>query len=232
LRILRIRTLINSSIIRGFLFGGMSTTFFLGALYLEGVLGFSPIRTGLGFLPMALMMGLLSSGITARLTIRFGNKTVLIPGMVAGTAGLLLLTRIGPDASYFRVVFPALALIGLGAGLSFVPLLAIAMIDVPKADAGLGSGIVNVSMQVAGALGLAVLGTMATDRTRSLEAAGRSAASALSSGYRLSFFIAAVSVAIGLVMALVLLHEPPVVSDSSEVVLRTEMESTGESLTT
>jgi EmrB/QacA subfamily drug resistance transporter len=222
LRILRIRTLTNSSIIRGFVAAGIFTTFFLGALYLENVLGYSPIRTGLAFLPVSLMMGVLSAGVTARLVTRFGSKRVLIPGMVAAVLGLLLMTRIGPGSSYFTVVFPAFLLIGLGAGTSFIPLLTIAMSEVPKDDAGLGSGIVNVSMQMSAAVGLAVLGTIATNRTRSLEAVGRSSAAALSGGFRLSFLIAASCVAVGTVVALVILKGRAETALDPEILLENE----------
>jgi MFS family permease len=189
-----------------------------------------PIRTGLGFLPISLVMGLLAVGVTARLVTRFGNKRVLVPGMVAATVGLLLLTRVGPHASFADVVFPAFLLIGFGAGTSFMPLLSIAMADVPNVDAGLGSGIVNVSMQMAGALGLAVLGTIATEDTRALEGAGHTAASALSGGFRLSFLIAALSVAVGTMMALVLLRSAPLEGEAQEVTPTFEVEETGEPL--
>jgi EmrB/QacA subfamily drug resistance transporter len=208
LRILRTSTLVNSSIVRGFLAAGAFTTFFLGALYFENVLGYSPVRTGLAFLPISVVMGALSAGITARLVDRFGNKRVLVPGMVAAVVGLVLLTRVGPHTSYAGLVFPAFVLIGLGAGTAFMPLLSIAMADVPSADAGLGSGVVNVSMQMASALGLAVLGTVAAEHTRSLEAAGRPSPEALSAGYGLAFLIAAASVAAGTVVAVVLLRGP------------------------
>ncbi len=231
-RILRIPTLVNSSLIRAFLMAGMGTTLFLGSIYLENVLGFSPIMTGLGFLPISLVMGLLSVGITARLVTRFGAKRVLVPGMIAATAGLLLLTRIGPGSSYLTVVFPALVLIGLGAGSSFMPLLSIAMADVPNADAGLGSGIVNVSMQMGGALGLAVLGTIATERTKALEAAGRSTASALSGGFRLSFLAAAVILGVGTVMAIVLLKDGGDERMDAESLRAVEIENAGEPLAT
>jgi MFS family permease len=184
---------------------GMFTTFFLGALYLEGVLGYSPVRTGLAFLPMSLTMGILSAGITARLVTRFGDKRVLIPGMVAGTAGLLLLTTLGTDTPYVSVMLPAFLLIGLGAGTAFAPLLSIAMAEVPVADAGLGSGIVNVSMQMASALGLAILSAVATGRSRALEAQGHAADVAMTDGYRMAFLIGAVLVGIGTVVAVVAL---------------------------
>ena len=203
LRILRIRTLTRSSVIRGMLATGMFTTFFLGALYLEGVLGFSPVQTGLAFLPMSVTMGILSAGVTARLVTRFGDKRVLIPGMLAGTVGLLLLTTLGTHTSYVSVMLPAFLLIGAGAGTAFAPLLSIAMADVPVTDAGLGSGIVNVSMQMASALGLAILSAIATGRTHVLEAAGHTTASALTDGYRLAFLISSILVAIGTVVAAV-----------------------------
>jgi EmrB/QacA subfamily drug resistance transporter len=207
LRILRIRSLTNSSLVRGFLATGMFSTFFLGALYFENVLGFSPIRTGLAFLPMSLSMGVLSAGITARLVTRFGNKTVLIPGMVAATVGLLLLARVGPHADYASDILPAFLLIGFGAGTAFMPLLQIAMADVPTPDAGLGSGIVNVSMQLASAIGLAVLGTLATEHSAALESAGHSVPDALTAGFQLAFLIAAICVGAGTVIALIAVKE-------------------------
>jgi len=209
LRILRIRTLTRSSIIRGMLATGMFTTFFLGALYLEGVVGYSPVQTGLAFLPMSVTMGILSAGVTARLVTRFGDKRVLIPGMLAGTLGLLLLTTLGTRTSYGSVMLPAFLLIGAGAGTAFAPLLSIAMADVPVSDAGLGSGIVNVSMQMASALGLAVLSAIATGRTHVLEAAGHATAHALTDGYRLAFLISAVLVAAGTLVAAVGLDASP-----------------------
>ena len=232
LRILRISTLVNSSLIRAFLMAGLGTTLFLGTLYLENVLGFSPIATGLGFLPVTLVMGLMSIGITTRLMTRFGAKRVLVPGMASATVGLLLLTRVGPGTPYITLVAPAFALIGLGAGTSFMPLLSIAMSDVPEADAGLGSGIVNVSMQMGGAVGLAVLGTVATDHTRALEAAGHSTASALSGGFRLSFVIAGVLIGIGTVLAVILLKDVPQGQLDSESLRQVEIENAGEPLAT
>ena len=232
LRILRIRTLTNSSIVRGFLATGLYSTFFLGALYLEDVLGYSPIRTGLAFLPISVMMGVLSAGITARLVIRFGPKRVLIPGMVAATIGLLLLTGASPRADFLTVVMPGFLLIGLGAGLSFVPLLSIAMSDVPSADAGLGSGIVNVSMQMSAALGLAVLGTIATDHTASLVAAGHAVPSALVGGYQLAFLIAAVCSGVGAVVAAIVLRPTEGGGGERDTVREVEILNAGEPLAT
>jgi MFS family permease len=121
-------------------------------------------------------------------------------------AGLALLTTTEAHTSFFPTVFAAMFLIGLGIGSAFMPLLTIAMADVPSADAGLGSGIVNVSQQVAGALGLAILGTIATNRTQALQAAGHPLTESLIAGYHLAFAIGAGSVAAGLIGALVLLR--------------------------
>ena len=224
-RILAIKTLTRSSVIRGMLATGMFTTFFLGALYLEGVHGFTPVQTGLAFLPMSVSMGILSAGVTARLVTRFGDKRVLIPGMISGTLGLLLLTTLGTDTSYVSVMLPAFLLIGIGAGTAFAPLLSIAMADVPVVDAGLGSGIVNVSMQMASALGLAILSAIATGRSHALEAAGHSTAAALTDGYRLAFLISAILVGTGTVVAAVALDKsPPRAAGSPEEVHLAEEE--------
>jgi MFS family permease len=206
LRILRLRGLVSSSVVRGLLVTGMYSTFFLGTLYLEHVRHYGALQTGLAFLPWTLTVGALSLGITARMLERFGAFRVLIAGMLTVIAGLGLLTTTGAHTSFFPTVFAAMFLIGLGIGSAFMPLLSIAMADVPSADAGLGSGIVNVSQQVAGALGLAVLGTIATNRTQALEATGHPLTESLLGGYHLAFVIGAGSVAAGVVGALVLLR--------------------------
>jgi EmrB/QacA subfamily drug resistance transporter len=207
LRILRIRSLVGSSAVRGCLVTGMFATFFLGALYLQHVLGYSALKTGLAFLPMTICVGTLSLGITARLVRRFGPMKVLFSGLTAVVAGLLLLTQAGVHSGYFPDIFFAYVIVGLGAGTSFMPLLTIAMADVPKPDAGLASGIVNVSMQGSAALGLAVLGTIASSHSKALEAAGSSTASALTAGYHLSFLIGAGCAAVGIVVAFVVLRK-------------------------
>jgi EmrB/QacA subfamily drug resistance transporter len=201
LRILRARTLIGSSGIRALMASGMFAAFFIGALYLEHILGYSALRTGLAFLPMTLTVGTLSLGITARLVGRFGPRRLVVPGLVTMIVGLLLLSQQGPHSSYFPGLFFAFALMGLGAGTSFMPLLTIAMSEVPTRDAGLASGIVNVSMQIGAAIGLAALASLATDRTRTLTAAGHSTTSALIGGYHLAFLVGAACIAVGAVLA-------------------------------
>ena len=165
-----LRGLVSSSIVRGFLVTGMYSTFFLGTLYLEHVRHFGALQTGLAFLPWTLTVG----GAVARDHRPAGRA--LRADARAGRRGCRRRRRASacsprPDAdtSFFPTVFFAFFAIGLGIGVAFMPLLTIAMADVPAADAGLGSGIVNVSQQVSGALGLAVLGTIATNRTHALE---------------------------------------------------------------
>ena len=201
LRILRLRSLVGSSVVRGFLVTGMYSTFFLGTLYLEHVRHYSALQTGLAFMPWTVTVGILSLGVTARMVTRFGAMRVLTLGMLTAIVGLLLLGTAGIDTAFFPTIFLAYFCIGLGIGSAFMPLLTIAMADVPAADAGLGSGIINVSQQVAGALGLAVLGTVATNHSKALEAGGHALASSLVGGYHLAFAIGAASIAVGVVTA-------------------------------
>ena len=208
LRILRLRGLVASSIVRGLLVTGMYSTFFLGTLYLEHVRHYSALDTGMAFLPWTVTVGFLSLGVTARLVERFGQMRVLIPGMLSVIVGLLLLRTTGEHTSFFPTVFFAFFAIGLGIGNAFMPLLSIAMADVPAEDAGLGSGITNVSQQVAGALGLAVLGTIATSHSKALLAEHHSLAGSLIGGYHLAFGIGVLSVVAAIATALVLLRTP------------------------
>jgi EmrB/QacA subfamily drug resistance transporter len=208
LRILSIRTLAGASAARGLLATGMFTTFFLGALYLHQLRGYSALETGLAFLPFTLANGAMSIGVTGRLVGRFGARPVLVAGLLCITAALLMHSSIGAETSYFPELFVTYGLFGLGAGISLMPLTLLAMAEVPAADAGLASGITNVSMQVSAALGLAALGTIAADRSHSLLAAGVPAAGALTGGYQLAFTIAAVLVAAAAIVALLALRSP------------------------
>jgi EmrB/QacA subfamily drug resistance transporter len=214
LRILRLRGLVGSSVVRGLLVTGMYSTFFLGTLYLEHVRHYSALQTGMAFLPWTVTVGILATGVTARLVERFGQMRVLVPGMLSVIAGLLLLQTTGVHTSFFPTVFFAFFAIGLGIGNAFMPLLSIAMADVPAQDAGLGSGITNVSQQVAGALGLAVLGTIATNHSRTLLAEHHAVADSLISGYHVAFGIGALAVIAAIATAVTLLRSP--VSEETE----------------
>jgi EmrB/QacA subfamily drug resistance transporter len=206
LRILRLRGLVNASIVRGFLVTGMYSTFFLGTLYLEHVRHYSALHTGAAFLPWTLTVAVLSRGITARLVERLGPLRVLTMGMASVVAGLLLFSTVGPDTAFFPTIFLACFAIGFGIGNAFMPLLTIAMEDVPAADSGLGSGITNVSLQISGALGLAVLSTIAANRTKGLVSAHHGLTTSLISGYHVAFLTGAGVIATGIVLAFVLLR--------------------------
>ena len=205
LRILRLRGLIDASLVRGFLVTGMYSTFFLGTLYLEHVRHYSALQTGAAFLPWTLTVAVLSQGITARLVARFGPLPVLASGMASAAAGLLLFATVGPDTAFFPTIFLAAFAIGLGIGTAFMPLLTLAMADVPAEDAGLGSGITNLSQQIGGALGLAVLSTVAANHTKAL-ADDHGLTSALIGGYQLAFLAGALVIATGIVLAFALLR--------------------------
>jgi EmrB/QacA subfamily drug resistance transporter len=209
LRILRLRGLVNASLIRGFLVTGMYSTFFLATLYLEHVRHYSALQTGAAFLPWTLTVAVLSRGITARLVSRYGSLPVLVAGMASAVLGLLLFSGVGPTTSFFPTIFLACFAIGLGIGNAFMPLLTMAMADVPAADAGLGSGITNVSQQIGGALGLAVLSTIAANQTKASLSAHHGITTSLISGYHLAFIIGASTVAVGAALALTLLRSRP-----------------------
>jgi MFS family permease len=206
LRILRLRGLVNASLVRGFLVTGMYSTFFLGTLYLEHVRHYSALQTGAAFLPWTLTVAVLSQGITARLVARFGPLPVLTSGMATAAAGLLLFATVGPDTAFFPTIFLACFAIGLGIGTAFMPLLTLAMADVPAEDAGLGSGITNLSQQIGGALGLAVLSTVAANHTKGLLADHDGLTSALIGGYQLAFVSGALAIGAGMVLAVALLR--------------------------
>jgi EmrB/QacA subfamily drug resistance transporter len=208
LRILRLRMLMGSSLVRGMLVTGMFSAFFLGSLYLERVLGYDAIETGLAFMPLTFCIGVMSMGPAARAMERFGAVRTLLAGLGGIVAGLLVLSAQGVHAAYAPGLLVAFLLLGLGAGTSFLPLLTIGMSDAPARDAGLASGIVNVSVQLFGAIGLATLGTIATDRTKSLTTGGHPLAAALTGGYHLAYVVGAICVAVGLAVALWVLRTP------------------------
>src|ERR1700716_2497268 len=208
LRILRLRSLTGASAARALVATGMFTTFFLGALYLQHVKGYSAFNTGLAFLPSTLGLAALSLGISARLMRTFGPRALLIPGLATITIALGLMATTDPSAGYFPSVFGDYLLFGIGAGTSFMPLTTIMMAEIPAADAGIASGVGNVTMQVGGAFGLAALGTISADHTQALVAQGLPLVGALAGGYQLGFSIAAACVAAGLLIVLVVLRSP------------------------
>jgi predicted MFS family arabinose efflux permease len=171
--------------------GAMFAWFFLSALYLQEVLGYTPLRVGLAFLPGNIVMGILSVGVSARLVMRFGIRRTLVPSLAVAALGLVLFARAPVGGSFIVDVLPGMVLLGLGAGIAFNPLLLAAMGDVPPKDAGLASGIVNTAFMMGGALGLAVLVSIAAARTDSLLGSGAADVAALLGGYHVAFLIGA-----------------------------------------
>jgi hypothetical protein len=200
LRIFRSRIVSVANLVQALMVAGMFGMFFLGALYMQRVLGYDAIEVGLAFLPVAVMIGALSAGVSARLIMRFGARATLLPGLVAVAAGLILFQRAPVDADYVVDLLPVMLLLGVGGGLAFPSLMTLAMSGATPADSGLASGLVNTTQQVGGALGLAVLATLSTTRSGDLLADGSSTAHALTSGYHLAFAIGA-----GLVLAAIVL---------------------------
>jgi EmrB/QacA subfamily drug resistance transporter len=202
LRLFRSRNVTGANLVQAMLVVGMFGMFFLGALYMQRILGYDPLEVGLAYLPSTLVMGAMSFRVSAQLNMRYGPKGTLIPSMVAIAAGMLLFARTPIEASYAVDLMPPMVLIGLGAGLGFPSLMMIAMSGATPQDSGLASGLVNTSVQVGGAIGLAVLATLSSERTDGLLADGESTANALNSGYHLAFLIGAALIAIAIVVAL------------------------------
>jgi EmrB/QacA subfamily drug resistance transporter len=214
LRIFRSRNVSGANAIQALVVAGMYGMFFLGALYLERVLGYDPLQIGLAFLPTTLVMGTLSLRYSERLMTRFGAKTTLVPGLVMILAGLLAFARAPVDGNYLTDVMPVMILLGAGVGVSFPSLMTLAMSGATQSDAGLASGLVNTTVQVGAALGLAVLATLASTRTSELRDAGDSTAAALNGGFHLAYLIGA-----GLVLAAIAV---------AVTVLQPEREASGE----
>jgi MFS family permease len=180
-------------------------------------------------MPLTIAIATMSMGIAARSVQRFGAVKTLGTGLASIILGLILLASQGVHASYFPGLFFAFLLIGLGAGASFLPLLTLGMSDAPARDAGLASGIVNVSVQLFGAIGLASLGTIATDHTKALSAGGDTLAGALTGGYHLAYLVAAVCVAVGILAAALVLR-PPAAPRPQEVEGELEAEAAAQPL--
>ncbi len=210
LRIFRSRNVSGANVVQALLVAGMFGMFFLGALYLQRVLGYDALQIGLAFLPATLIMGTLSLRYSERLVTRFGARRTLVPGLFLIAAGLALFSRAPVGGSYVRDVLPVMIILACGIGVSFAPLIALAMAGATPEDAGLASGLVNTAAQVGGALGLAVLATLSATRTRDLLAGGQSTPAALTGGYHLAFLIAAGLVLAAIVVALTVLRPPPV----------------------
>jgi EmrB/QacA subfamily drug resistance transporter len=222
LGLFRLRNLSTANVVGMLMAGGMFGWFFLSALYLQRVLGYSPLEVGLAFLPGSIIWGVASIALSDRLVMRYGIKPPLIGGLLLFAAGFLLFARAPVDGNFVVDVLPGAILVGIGGGITFNPLLLAAMGDVAQSDAGLASGIVNTAFMMGGALGLAVLAASADARTDSLEAAGEGMLEALTAGYHLAFLIGTAFAVAAAVVAGTLLrasmapaqHGEPAVADT------------------
>ncbi|MCB5186612.1 DHA2 family efflux MFS transporter permease subunit [Methylobacillus caricis] len=181
--------------------------FFMSALYLQFVLGYDALKVGLAFLPANLVMALLSLGFSARLVMRFGIRYSLVAGLALAALGLLWFARVPLQGNFLVDILPAMVLLGLGGGVAFNPLLLAAMNDVAPEDSGLASGVVNTAFMMGGAVGLAVLASLAALVSQRLLAVDTALPVALLQGYRLAFLLGAVSAGIGAVLVLLLMRE-------------------------
>ncbi|MDA0165250.1 MFS transporter [Solirubrobacter ginsenosidimutans] len=211
LGILRSRNVAGANVVQMLMIAGMLGVFFLAVLYLQRVLGYDAVRTGAAFLPISLSIGVLSLGFSARLNARFGPRNVLLPALASMTAGLLLLSRVPVDGQYVSDLLPAMILLGIGGGLAFPALMTLAMSSAAPEDSGLASGLVNTTQQVGGALGLAILATVAENRT-----GDATSAAALVDGYGAAFTVAAGLVLAALVVGIVVLRPSRVATAGAE----------------
>jgi EmrB/QacA subfamily drug resistance transporter len=208
LRLFRLRNIVVSNIVGVLWAGAMFAWFFLSALYLQLVLDYSPLQVGLAFLPGNLVMGALSIGLSAKLVMRFGIRPPLAAGLLLAGFGLVLFARAPVNGNFVVDVLPAMLLLGLGAGMAFNPVLLAAMSDVDQTEAGLASGVVNTSFMMGGALGLAVLASLAASRTDTLLASGESQVAALTGGYHVAFLVGAIFALVAAGLGAFLLREP------------------------
>jgi len=191
LGLFRLRNVATANAVGVLWAGAMFAWFFISALYLQLVLGYSPLEVGLAFLPASLIMGAFSLGLSAKLVLRFGFRPPLATGLLLAATGLVLFARAPVDGSYVVDVLPSMILLGFGAGMAFNPVLLAAMSDVEPSESGLASGIVNTAFLMGGALGLAVLASLADSRKDSLLSSGDEPLVALNGGYHAAFLAGA-----------------------------------------
>jgi EmrB/QacA subfamily drug resistance transporter len=191
LGLFRLRNLATANAVGALWAAAMFAWFFLSALYLGSVLQYSPLQVGLSFLPGNLIMGAFSLGLSAKVVMRYGIKPPVATGLTLAAIGLLLLARAPVDGNYVVDVLPSMILLGIGAGLGFNPVFLAAMSDVEPRESGLASGVVNTAFLMGGAVGLALLASIAGHRTSSLRASGEGSLAALTGGYHVAFVVGA-----------------------------------------
>lgn len=216
LRLFRLRNIQTANIVGVLWAGAMFAWFFLSALYLQLILSYSPLEVGLAFLPANIVMGVFSAVLSARLVMRFGIKPPLAVGLLFAAIGLALFARAPVDGNYFIDVLPSMILLGIGAGTAFNPVLLAAMSDVKPQESGLASGVVNTSFMMGGALGLAVLASLAASRTNDMLTNGSDNLAALNSGYHAAFLVGAIFAALAAAVGYLVL-KPSEATEAYEV---------------
>ena len=206
LRLFKLRNVATANVAGVFWAAAMFAAFFVSALYLQLVLGYSPLQVGLVFLPSNVIMAVFSLGLSAKLVMRYGIKRPLSLGLLLAAVGLALLARAPVEGDVLVDVMPGMLLIGIGAGMAFNPVLLAAMSDVAPEESGLASGVVNTSFMMGGALGLAVLASLAASRTETLEASGSDPVAALNGGYHVALLGGALFAVVAAVVAAVFLR--------------------------
>ncbi len=206
LAMFRLRNVATANVVGVLWAAAMFAWFFISALYMQLVLGYSAMQVGLGFLPANLIMAAFSLGLSAKIVMRFGIRAPLAAGLLLAAVGLALFARAPVGGSFVADVLPGMLLLGLGAGVAFNPVLLAAMSDVDPSESGIASGVVNTSFMMGGALGLAVLASLAAARTSSLAAGGADAVTALNAGYQMAFVVGAIFAATAAVLGAVLLR--------------------------
>ncbi|HEY3597445.1 MAG TPA: DHA2 family efflux MFS transporter permease subunit [Paraburkholderia sp.] len=205
LGLFRLRNVATANVIGVLWAAAMFAWFFISALYMQRVLGYTPLQVGLAFLPANLIMAVFSLGLSARIVMRFGIRRPIAAGLLLAAVGLMLFAR-APVAGHFAIdVLPGMVLLGIGAGVAFNPVLLAAMSDVDQNDSGLASGIVNTSFMMGGALGLAVLASLAAAQTGDVSASQNTPA-ALTAGYHVAFLFGGIFAATAAVLGAVLLR--------------------------
>jgi EmrB/QacA subfamily drug resistance transporter len=206
LRIFRSRLRTGANLARLLFPVGMFGTFFLSSLFLEQVLGYGAVETGLAFLPANLLMGIFSLFLTKRLMARWSAQAMVVTGLLLLVASLTLLARVPQNTSYALGILPPMILLGMGAGLFFMPSVSLAMSNIDTKDSGLASGLANVTLQLGAALGVAVVAGVSSSATSRLLASGSGERAALTAGYHLGYIVAGVAVVLALVVAAILLR--------------------------
>ncbi|AHC47670.1 MFS transporter [Achromobacter xylosoxidans] len=206
LALFRLRNVATANVVGVLWAAGMFAWFFVSALYMQLVLGYDAMQVGLAFLPANLIMAAFSLGLSAKLVMRFGIRGPLATGLLMAALGLALFARAPVDGHFAADVLPGMLLLGLGAGIAFNPMLLAAMSDVEPSQSGLASGVVNTAFMMGGALGLAVLASLAAARTAALAGAGAAPVAALAGGYRATFLAGAVIAAVAAALAAALVR--------------------------